>query len=562
MQGFTLIKGRVNKEVLNYKNSEYLIESLEYNDLFIQRKIVKKFLEDKIFKQNQEYLIVIEGVIFNKLELVKKYRKNNFFEIIIEMYKKKGEKFFHEFRGSFSGVFLDKKINRLYIFTDHLGTKRINYFYKNNLLIVSSSLFELTDVLWENKINYSLNKLAVYTFFTYGTMLEDYSLVKEIKRLRAGKYLKIENKNIELIEYYKLEKKRLKEKTIDQTVDKIDKLFNNAIKRMLRKNEEYNYENWAPLSAGRDSRMTNFILNNYCNKIINITYSQNDSYDEIIPKKIASDLKHEWIYKALDNGLSYLELEKAIEISEGYVYCTALCQLFYVFKNIKVDKIGLIHTGMFGECLAGVECDMEKLPYKSNLFKDKFEILYSKYIKEIYQDSEIRNYYNGSFICEHFGSPMFFQKFTESYSPFYDLEFLEYTVSIDKKYRKFHKIYDLWIKKKYPLARKYLANGCKISEKNLLIKGKKISIGNLKKFIIKKMKLNSKFNMNPIEKWFKENENIEKYFNNLFIQNIDNIKINEEIYMDSKKLYLEGNILEKEFVLTFLLTYKKIFNKI
>ena len=87
MPGFILLKGNLKNDFSNYRNERLIIENLEYQDIKIQRRTIKKFLNDKIFYQDKNYLIVVEGVIFNKFELIEKYKENNFKETIIKMYK-------------------------------------------------------------------------------------------------------------------------------------------------------------------------------------------------------------------------------------------------------------------------------------------------------------------------------------------------------------------------------------------------------------------------------------------------------------------------------------------
>lgn len=564
MVGLFYLRGNlklIEKEKLSDKNS--MLQSLKYNDIYILRETSNKFIEDKYFYEDNDYIFIIEGIILNKEELVEKYKEKNFIKLIINLYKNKEKYFFREFRGSYSGIFIDKKKEIHYIFTDHIGDRKLYYYIQNNKIIVSSTMNYLINTLKFNKLDFKLNRLGVYTFLTYGNMLENYTLIDEINRLIAGQVIEINKNKIEVKYYHKITKKNLKEKTEEEIIDRIDFLFNKALKRQVEKNKKYNYLNLAPLSAGYDSRMTNFVLKKYSSNIINITYSENGYYDEKIPKKISSDLKNHWIFKSLNNGVSYNYFEKVQDISEGFIYSSALCQLVDVYEKLNLAQVGIIHTGIFGECLAGVECDLEKLPYRSIKVKNKFESLYEKIKKENYGDKEIENYYNGSFICEHYGTPKFFQNLTESFSPFYDIDFIEYCISIPNEIRREHNIYEKWILKKYPLAAKYKINGKKICKKYIKIFNKKITIDKIINFIKKKYynKLGDKiyFGMNPIDLWFEKNKEIEAYFNELFQKNILSLKNEKEIYEDCKKIYLTGNVLEKDIVLTFLLNYTKFF---
>lgn len=570
MPGFVLIKGNLKNDFLYYCNNNLIIENLEYNDIKIQRRTIKKFLNDKIFFQDKNYLIVTEGVIFNKFKLIKKYQKENFKDTIIEMYSKNGNIFFNEFRGSFSGILLDKIKKEMYIFTDQIGEKKIFYYGNNEEYIISSDFFDLIKILQLNNKKYSLNKLAVYSFFTHGSIIENLTYLNEVKTLRGGEYIFIGQKEFQSNRYHFLRTDGFFEKNENKIIENLDDLFNKAINFQVEKNNEYLYENLAPLSAGYDSRMTNIVLKKFCKNILNTTYSQNEYYDDFIPKLIANDLKNHWIFKSLNNGLSLFLFKEAINISYGSVLSYPICQLLDLYSNLNLERIGIIHTGMFGECLAGNECYNTEPPYRSTRFKEKFKNLYSKFPKEVYKDLEIANYYNGSFVDTHMGSPKVFQEWTESFSPFYDVDFLEYTLKIPKKLRRNHYIYDKWIIQKYPQLTKYKVNGNKIGDKYINILGRSVPLSNfykivlnyfLKKIKLKKSNIETKNHMNPLDYWYNNNNELKTFLDTTFSKYIIFLNDIEEIKKDCEELYYLGNAIEKDIALTFVLSYYNFFKR-
>lgn len=570
MPGFIFIKGNLKNDFSCYHNNKLIIENLEYNDIKIQRRTIKKFLNDKIFYQNKDYLIVTEGVIFNKFKLIKKYQKENFKDTIIEMYNKNGNIFFNEFRGSFSGILLDKIKKEIYIFTDQIGEKKIFYYRDKEECIISSDFFDLIKILKLNKKIYSLNKLAVYSFFTHGSIIENLTYLNEVKTLRGGEYIYIGEKKFESNRYHFLKTDDFFKKNENKIIEDLDNLFNRAISSQIEKNKEYSYENLAPLSAGYDSRMTNIVLKNFCKNVLNTTYSQNEYYDDFIPKLIANDLRNHWIFKSLNNGLSLFLFKKAINISYGSVLSYPICQLLDLYSNLNLEKVGVIHTGMFGECLAGDECNNTEPPYRSIRFKKKFKDLYSKFSKEMYDSLEIANYYNGSFIDTHMGSPKVFQEWTESFSPFYDVDFLEYTLKIPKKFRINHYIYDKWIIKKYPQLKKYKVNGKKIGDKYINILGHFIPLSNfykiglnyfLKKIKLKKSDIETQNHMNPLDYWYNNNNELKNFLDTTFSKHIIFLNGIEDIKKDCEELYYLGNTIEKDIALTFVLSYYNLFKR-
>ena len=578
MSGFVLIKGKLDNNIVNHQSSKYLVENLEYNDLFIQRRTIKKFLDDKVFKQNDEYLIVTEGVIFNKLDLIKKYKKDNFFETIIEMYKKNGETFFNEFRGSFSGIFIDKKNNKQLIFTDHIGTKPIFYNNNNNIIIISSDITWITDVLKNNKKSYSFDQIGAYCLLTYGFMIDEMTLIKEIKRLLAGNYIVLENGKENIKEYFKLKNTPNKEETDEEIIENIDMLFKQAIERQVNKNYEYGYEDLAPLSAGLDSRMTVFALtkNKKVNNLLTFTYSESNYFDEKIPKQIADDLGINWLFKSLDNGLNLFLLEETIKINNGLCLFGGGAQVLDMFQNINIDKKGIIHTGMIGDVVVGTFYEKIK---NNNIYQIGEGAYSKKLIKKIekieikkYDNQEIFKFYTRGFLGANMGSPIIFQDSLESFSPFYDLEFISYCLTIPVEKRFGHCIYDKWILSKYPEASKYLHNGKrKIGDKTIEILGRNISrrevFNKILKFILRKLKiikndLETRHHMNPVDYWYNTNDKLKLYFDNYYEENLKLLKKDVELKENIEFLYKTGTSIEKTQVLSLLAAIKLYFDEV
>src|SRR5690606_29863601 len=124
----------------------------------------------------------------------------------------------------------------------------------------------------------------------------------EIKRLMVGYYIKIKNNTLIHEKYYTLRNEPI-EISEKEAIDEIDKRFRDAVELAFEKDKEYGYKHIATLSGGLDSRMTVWVAHElgYSNQL-NLTFSQSNYLDETIAKEIAIELKHEWLFKALDNG--------------------------------------------------------------------------------------------------------------------------------------------------------------------------------------------------------------------------------------------------------------------
>jgi asparagine synthase (glutamine-hydrolysing) len=160
------------------------------------------------------------------------------------------------------------------------------------------------------------------------------------------------------------------------------------------------------------------------------------------------------------------------------------------------------------------------------------------------------------------GTPSIMQEYSESFSPFYDLDFMEYCLTIPLKYRNNHNIYFKWILKKHPQAAKFKWENynTKITAIKIKISGKKIPISQLLPKILKKtgifnIGLHTQKQMHPYDYWYSRNTKVKNYINNYFSENINYIK-DEELKNDCNFLFFEGTMSEKSLVLSFLSAVK------
>lgn len=557
----------------DYK-ANLIIKSLSETNLFVQTRTIKKFERDKIFHNDMNYFILTEGVIFNIKELQREYHVDSLVSLCIEMYNKDSETFFNKFRGSFSGVFYDKKEDILLVYTDHIGDKPVFYSsLPENNYIFGSEISYFIELFNANKISYSLDLAGAYSLLSYSFMLADLTYVEGIRRITAGYYLKISNNKLSIKKYHSFNYKPDYSLSDNDIVEKIDKLFIKAVSSQLRKNEEYGYKNIAALSAGLDTRITNFAINRIIKKpIMNFTYSPIGFPDEVISKQIAKKLKNSHLYQANDNSEALLLIDEGVEANEGLMTYYGSSIIVDFFKIINLEKYGIIHTGQIGDVIVGSytkkiknltnitenkDAYSTKLIYKFNEFFD-----FEKYKKQFTYSEEF-SLYNKAFTGVNSGSLLVFQQQTESFSPFMDVDFFEFCLSIPLEKRlKFH-IYDKWILSKYPDAAKYSHNGLRhIGKKPLDTLIIKYYLKKMFKIIEKKLGIKSKISITsvtPLNYWYYTNNTVKKTLDAYFFDNISRLKHHPELQSDCEKLYTTGTSMEKNQVLTLLAILKKFF---
>lgn len=579
MPGFfcEIRSGKLNKQFSSVVDSlNLLVESTEGNGFYVERRTVRKFLNDKVLCNDERYLILTEGVILNSKSLIKKYGKENLRDTVIEMYEKSGEAFFNEFRGSFSGVLYDKKLNKWLIYTNHVGDKWVFYSVLEDGIVVGSELPWVASYLKKNGIRYSFDEFGAYCLLTYGYMLEDYTLIKEVKRLLPGHYIKIENGKVTVNQYFKLDNTPDETQSEEEIIENVDRLFRRAIELEFEKDREYGYKHIATLSAGLDSRMVVWVAHEMgYTEQLNVTFSQTNYLDETVPKKIASDLKHEWLFKSLDNGIYLKSATEMIDITGGLVLYSGSAHTNSCVKLINFSNFGLYHTAQLGDVILGTYYDAESpnAPYVPGTGAYSKELVAENeqnYLKMKYENLEIFKFYNRGFNGILSGNlPV--QRWTEVTSPFLDVDFLTYSITIPLKYRYDHRIYKKWILKKYPKAAEYVWEKIqgRITERVYSMMGYKFTLRGLYRRAISKLlygsSSNSKWHMNPFEYWYRTNDDLKNYFEERFNNVISIVPNCVKVFPDHNfrdligKLFYNYGVVEKTQALTILEAWRYYF---
>lgn len=541
-------------------------ETKRFVNAWFKRSIIDKFIDDKVYSEDRDIFICSDGLMLNARELRNKYSCVDNFHLLKRLYKNSPHFFPSELRGDFDGVIYDKNKDSLTLYTNHIGSKWVFYYYnkKDKIFIFGTELKMVVAGMRVLGIEPELCEEGAYFLLTFGYMLADYTLTKGVKKLSPGSTLTLKNWELESKEYYRLQNTPYIEDSEEKIIKTLDELFRVAIKAEYDKDLEYEYRHVATLSGGLDSRM------NVCyarklgyENILNITFSQSNYLDEQIAKKIASDWGYDFLFYSLDNGNYLRNVDLPVIVNDGLVLFSGAAHALEMQSSISWSNIGLVHTGMIGDLILGSyllhphhsdvsEEIIKKTAYSSKLMEKVDSEVFSR-MKNNYDTDElfafgercVNGVFNGYRISE---------SFTEYASPFLHIDFLDYAMSISPILRYEEKVYLDWIVQEAPEAAQYPW------EKT----GLPIGAGKFREFLRKGMKYarrkvlgpSPKDSMNPFDYWYKTNGSLRKVFNDYFKNHINLLSGYPEILDDVKKMYNEGTPLEKTQPLTILAAMK------
>ncbi len=260
------------------------------------------------------------------------------------------------------------------------------------------------------------------------------------------------------------------------------------------------------------------------------------------------------------------DLDEVTKISSGSLVYHGIAYAYSLFKRINFQNLGIMHSGQLGDVIFGSYNATGKPIYNfsngDGAFSKKLShrLDFDSILKRSYDNYEQFCFYQRGFNGINDGLKGI-QKFTETISPFYDVDVLEFALKIPLKHRSKQQIYKKWILKKHPEAADYIweKTGEKISVPSISLQNKEITFKKLlNRFKFVKKGYNSVYNMNPIEYWLRTNNELKLFYESYFENNID-LVIDKDLKSDCFYLFNSGNAMEKTQVLSLLSAIKTIF---
>jgi asparagine synthase (glutamine-hydrolysing) len=464
----------------------------------------------------------------------------------------------------------------------------------------------MADTMHLNEQVMTPNRDAAYMVITLGYVIENNTLVNEIHKLVAGHYLAITNGKFQEIQYHRFSNTPV-ERSKEEMIEEIDCRFRNAVRLQFEKDTEYGYKHVAGLSGGLDSRMTVWVAHELgYQRQLNMTFCQSNYTDFKVAQQIATDLGHDFIFKALDGGNCIFTIDDVSRITYGLACFFGLAHGKSLFDNFNYSLYGMVHTGMLGDIIIGSYLENQNYNIQPQLTYgaysvEKLDRLADFRLKYNYDNVEIYMIYNRGFGFCGQGTLTYDHCQTENYSPFCDVEFMEYCLSIPLEWRCGHKIYKEWILSKYPDAADYIWERIGKTIKDSLvddlkkpivrhtmnIAGKEIPTPRdpyfgayVKGFILRRLgirkkvgkkniieedsskhtfMLDTKENMNPVDYWYYGNPKLRKFMDEYWTKNSGVIK-DKQLLADMTYLYMDCKATyDKLQPLTLLSAYKLLF---
>ncbi|MFO7526776.1 MAG: asparagine synthase (glutamine-hydrolyzing) [Ignavibacteriaceae bacterium] len=261
--------------------------------------------------EDSDLWIVYNGEIYNYIEIREElrakgyaFKSNTDTEVILKSYHEWGESCVHKFNGMWAFAIWDSKNRKLFCSRDRFGIKPFYYNYKQGVHFVFAS--EIKSIL--QVIKTEPDKQTLYDSFAYGySDHNERTFYSDVKQLRGGHNLILQNGNLSFYRYYKIKSQPCKD-SFDTAKIKLRELLFDAVRIRLRSDVPLGYA----LSGGIDSSSIVGIaskINQGSNNTFSMIYP-GDSVDEsfFINKVIEkTGVNHHFVSPTPDDFLNDLD---------------------------------------------------------------------------------------------------------------------------------------------------------------------------------------------------------------------------------------------------------------
>ncbi|MDQ7948498.1 MAG: asparagine synthase (glutamine-hydrolyzing) [Pedobacter sp.] len=289
-----------------------------------------------------QYSITFNGTIYNYLELRETLIKYGVIfstlsdtEVILECYKKWGQRAFEKLDGSYAFALYDRQLNQLLVVRDEIGAKPLYYYRADGFYAFGS---EIRALLSYPPVEKKINHEAVATFFSYGYFKNEQSIFDRICKHKKGiiSIIDLHSGNSYDTPIFKSKPATLAPEPENEAaiLDKIEELLTESI---LKRNVA-DVPIGVLLSGGYDSATVAAILQkNQSKRIKTFTIGFKDEKLNETPqaKKIAEYLKtnHHEFYLNPDSALQLLH--QLPEVFDEPVGDSSAIALLFIAEKVK-----------------------------------------------------------------------------------------------------------------------------------------------------------------------------------------------------------------------------------
>ena len=288
---------------------------------------------------------------------------------LVHLYEEEGNQFFEKLNGLFSGLLIDKRQRKAFLFNDRYGIERIYYYEAEGEFYFASEAKALLRILPELR---AFDEEGVAQFLTYGCTLEWRTLFRGIQLLPGGSVWSFEGGNCHKRKYFSPETWELQPIL---TAEEFESKFQETFKRILPRYFEYESRIGISLTGGLDTRMIMACRRKAAERPVCYTFSgeSGQTLDDRLAARVAKvcGLDHRLLRLDPDFFSDFAShVDRTVYVTDG---CFGVLGAHEIYLNRQARQLALVRlTGNYGsEVLRGVST-FKPLGLSPNLFNPEF----------------------------------------------------------------------------------------------------------------------------------------------------------------------------------------------
>jgi asparagine synthase (glutamine-hydrolysing) len=260
-----------------------------------------------IHNEDETIWLVFNGEIFNYVELRQELEARHRFytksdtEVIVHLYEEMGERSLGKLNGMFAFALWDRNRRRLFLARDRVGVKPLYYTFHDGKLIFASEIKAILEAGEPAKPD----RRAILDYMTLGYVLDDKTFFEGIKQLPAGHLALLENRRLEVKQYWDLHFK-IEHRSESETIESLKHLIEDAVRIRLRSDVPLGCH----LSGGIDSSLVTCVASQLLGggvKTFTGAFNEGPDYDETRFAKIVAQHAGTEYHEVRPNGTDFIE---------------------------------------------------------------------------------------------------------------------------------------------------------------------------------------------------------------------------------------------------------------
>ena len=187
--------------------------------------------------RDNRFQLIFNGELYNFQTVRDKMSDHQFrttgdTEVLVEAYARWGVDCIHYFKGMFAFAIWDDIEKELLIVRDRMGVKPLYYFADNNYFVFAS---EIRSIVKSGLVEPQINKEALVDYLSFQSISSPHTLLKDIRQLEAGHYIRIKNGSVDIKQYWSVSDKEFDGDFHDKKKvhQRIRKLLSDAVETRL-----------------------------------------------------------------------------------------------------------------------------------------------------------------------------------------------------------------------------------------------------------------------------------------------------------------------------------------